>query len=116
VQHVENPDIRAGQVGDALWVVELVGEHDLATAPQLQGALDEIEVHGTAVIVDLTEASFIDSTILGVIVGFAEKPREHVGLVVPPGTVPRRVIDIIGMQSRLAVYDSRTEATAALQP
>ena len=112
---MDYPDIRSEQVGESNWIVELVGEHDLATVPDLERALAEVEAHGTSVIVDLSETTFIDSTILGVIVGFAENPAERVALVVPPGTVPRRVIDVVGMQSRFSIYDTRAEAAEALK-
>jgi anti-sigma B factor antagonist len=115
VQNVDLPDIRAEQLHESCWVVELVGEHDLATAPDLEQALAEVEAHGTSVIVDLSETTFIDSTILGVLVTFAEKPQERVALVAPPGTAPRRVIDVVGMQSRFSIYDARADAAAALQ-
>jgi len=46
-------------------IVVLCGEHDLASAVDLQDALDSI--HGNAV-VDLSACEFIDSTIIGVLV------------------------------------------------
>jgi anti-sigma B factor antagonist len=43
-------------------VIELAGELDLATAPQLKAVLDEMLVIPDHIIVDVSRLSFIDST------------------------------------------------------
>ena len=51
-------------------VVALQGEVDLCTAPQFKEALLRgINDGARRVIVDLSEVSFIDSTVLGVVIG-----------------------------------------------
>jgi len=45
-------------------VVECVGEHDIATAPQLGQLLLRLVAENKLVVLDLSEAAFIDSSIL----------------------------------------------------
>jgi anti-anti-sigma factor len=46
-------------------VVAVRGEHDLATADALRRQLEELRAQGSPFVVDLTEATFIDSAVLG---------------------------------------------------
>jgi anti-anti-sigma regulatory factor len=52
------------QLGPSLWVLNLVGEHDLSTAPLIDAAFRPIQASGTTVVVDFSEASFVDSTVV----------------------------------------------------
>jgi len=52
--------VQTTQLEASLWVLRLVGEHDLSTAPLVEAAFEPIEASGTTVVVDLTETSFID--------------------------------------------------------
>ena len=62
-------DISVRRVGDAT-VVAAAGELDLEVADTLRGRLNEVIVSGPdRLVVDLSGATFIDSTILGVLVG-----------------------------------------------
>jgi hypothetical protein len=49
-------------------IVELSGEHDASTVPELERTLALAVASGDAVIVDLRRATFADSTILGAII------------------------------------------------
>src|SRR5205809_761910 len=50
--------------GDVI-VVVVEGEHDIYTAPTLRERLDEALSHGGGIVVDLTAATFVDSSVLG---------------------------------------------------
>jgi anti-anti-sigma factor len=65
-----------GQAGPA--VVRMAGEFDLANADDLRVKLQELD-RGRAVVLDLAETSFIDSSILAV---FAELVRRGIPLTV----------------------------------
>ena len=52
------------------------GEHDLSTAPELRARLHELG-ETSAVIIDLDETTFVDSSILGVLVGGLRRARER---------------------------------------
>lgn len=64
-------EVRSPQQGAAL--VVLGGEHDLHSADQLQGILDDMLLGTEHLIVDLSSAEFIDSTIIGVLVQTMKK-------------------------------------------
>ena len=51
-----------------LWVVALVGEHDLSTADVIKERLTDVHSQGTRVILDLSQASFVDTSVIAVIV------------------------------------------------
>jgi anti-anti-sigma factor len=90
----------------------VTGEVDLATSPEIDNQLD-FEEAGTIVVLDLADVSFIDSTGLRVIVT-AHDDAEASGkeLRVVAGAKVRRLLEITGLQARLAVYDDRTAAIA----
>lgn len=56
--------------------LRLRGELDVATAPQLEGALEQLRAKRTPVLIDLDEVEFIDSTGLRVILAAVTEARE----------------------------------------
>jgi anti-anti-sigma regulatory factor len=101
-------------------IIELLGEHDLTMAETVEDCLGDA-LAGGPVVVDLSAAALIDCSILGVLRRAADLNGAH-GMVVcaPPGTFPRRVIDIASSSSNLdiPVYDTRGQAlcAAAMRP
>ena len=62
---------------DGGWpVIALSGEHDLSTAPELRARLHDL-AEADAVIIDLDQTTFVDSSILGVLVGGLRRARER---------------------------------------
>jgi anti-anti-sigma factor len=101
------------QLGESLWLLSLVGEHDLATHGEVDHAFARIEASGTTVIVDLRDATFIDSTVIGKLT--ASRARgELLLLVVPPDGVVRRLLDLVGLTRCLPVFETREEALQAV--
>ena len=107
---VEVGELKTEGSGQTLKVVAVRGEHDLNTAPELRARLEELIESGTPVLVDLSPASFVDSSILGVIldarrvaeeadVSFAVASDEGAGAV-------GRVLEITGLRAELPVHDS----------
>lgn len=101
-----------------IWIVELHGEHDLSTSPLLIEALRRADGPDALVIVDLTAARFIDSSVLAAIVHAGEHAAGAGGrlAVVAPATGhPRRLLDLVGLdRPSLPVVGTRAEATAVL--
>ena len=71
-----NFHIQDEAVDDTTHVIELGGEVDLYTAPEFKERMVElIESGKKQIVVDLSKATFIDSTTLGVLVGGVKRLR-----------------------------------------
>ncbi len=104
--------------GDVLLVV-VRGEHDIYTAPALRDRLDEAMAAGpVGVVVDLSGATFLDSSILG---GLLEARRQAIersmGYVVCLGEDPEpgvaRILEITGLVPVFPVVRSHEDALDA---
>jgi len=106
------------QYAHASWRITFTGEHDMSTVPAIRQALDEVFGYGTNILLDFSEATFIDSSVLGQLVEAQRRADantdERLVLAVPPASPPALVIDLTGMREVLRIYDSRDEAAEAL--
>ena len=98
-------------------VVAPYGEHDLATADAIRR---EIAANpDRAVVVDLSAVSFVDSSVLGVLVE-AERTAAASGrgfaivLGSEPPEAVRRVLEITGLLHRLPIHETYHSARAAM--
>jgi anti-sigma B factor antagonist len=109
--------------GDVL-VVVVRGEHDIYTAPALRDRLDQAlggTPNGgapTGVIVDLSGATFLDSSILGALLEARRQALEKaLGYVVCLGENPEpgvaRILEITGLVPVFPVVRTREEALGA---
>ena len=104
----------------AAWLLRLRGEHDVATVDTLDAQLEAVFLHGTNVVVDLSDAVFIDSSTVGAIfrgLGMA-RHDDNGALVVsaPPGSFARRMLDQAGVSDAVPLFDNRRDALASLEP
>ncbi len=102
---------------DGVRVLRLRGEHDLYTAPPLREGITSLLDEGAPVVVDLTAATFIDSSILGVLLGGLRRAREGGGsfvLVLAADAEPtvRRIFEVTGLLSVFSIHPSTAEAVA----
>ena len=113
--------VRTGELGlernDAgLAVLTISGEHDLSTAPNLRRRLNSLLVDGTATVVDLSPATFVDSSILGVILDARRRAADReIGLAIVHANgadAVDRVLDVTGLRAELPVHARREEAFA----
>ena len=98
-------------------VIELGGEVDLYTAPDFKEKLLElIDAGKTRLVVDLSKATFIDSTTLGVLVGGVKKLRDDDGSIALVCTDPNilKIFEITGLDRVFAIHGSRDQALSAL--
>lgn len=101
--------------GDVL-VVVVRGEHDIYTAPALRERLDEaLAADPAGVVVDLSGATFLDSSILGALLEARRQSLERgTGYVVCLGEAPEagvaRILEITGLVPVFPVVRSREEA------
>ena len=95
-------------------MLTISGEHDLSTAPSLRRRLEVLLDEGTATVVDLSPATFIDSSILGVILDARRRATEaEIGFAVVHANgadAVDRVLEVTGLRAELPVYARREEA------
>jgi anti-sigma B factor antagonist len=95
-------------------VVSATGELDAFAAPDLQVALRNAS-DAEALVCDLSAATFMDSTALGVVVGAFKRAREAertLQVVLPSGTA-RRVFEITTLDRILPIAATLEEALRA---
>ena len=100
-------------------LVAVSGEADLRVAGELREQLHAvIDEHPSAVIVDLSDATLVDSTVLGVLVGTLKRMRSRGGhfRVVSPGGEIRRVLELTSLDRVFTLDRSRNDALAAVAP
>jgi anti-sigma B factor antagonist len=100
--------VRTRQIGPATYRIALTGEFDMYTAPEFRHDLHACIEHGASeVIVDLSASTFIDSTILGVLLGGMRSLRERGGeiSVACPDSI-RKIFEITGLDRVLTITEA----------
>jgi anti-sigma B factor antagonist len=103
--------------GDLI-VIKLEGEVDLYAAPELKDHVNgAIERGHNKLILDLSEATFIDSTTLGILVSGMKRLRPRGGMlaVLCPDPTMARIFDITGLNRMFSVHDTLDDAITALE-
>ena len=97
-------------------VLTVRGEHDLNTAAQLRERLEALIGERRAVVVDLSPATFVDSSILGVILEarrIAEQAGRGYAVAHAEGApAVTRVLEITGLRGELPVHESVEAASS----
>ena len=107
-------------VGEGVSVVSVSGELDQATANDLrQPLMETISAGSHAVMIDLTDCSFIDSTGLGVIVEAWKLLQQRDGqkaalTICCAGPEVRRLLEVTGLDQAIMIRETRDEAIAPL--
>jgi anti-sigma B factor antagonist len=112
-----NFDIKTEQIDDTTHVISLAGEVDLYTAPDFKSQLLDVIGNGSKnVVVDFSNATFIDSTTLGVLVSGVKRLRTNDGqlsLVCSDRNITK-IFEITGLDRVFPIYATREEALAQL--
>jgi anti-sigma B factor antagonist len=111
--------VESRPVTEGVVVVALRGEADLHTAPVLRQALDEAVESGEAtLIVDLTGVTFVDSMMLGVLLGATRRlrPRGTEMRIVVDDPHVRRIFELTLLDRVLALYPSLELALESAVP
>jgi anti-anti-sigma factor len=110
--------IRVVPETDEIVAVHLEGEFDLANAPRLRDELDRALESGSALIVDLSEATFIDSSVINVLLQASRKAdaRERT-MVLQLGTaaIVERVLELARVERVLPRANDRNEAVRMIR-
>jgi anti-sigma B factor antagonist len=99
--------------------VVLRGEHDVYTVPALRERLAELHDRDQCVIVDLSQTAFLDSSVLGALLGATETARaggRDVAVVLgdPPTQAVARIFEVTGLAEVLPTRPTRAEARELL--
>jgi anti-sigma B factor antagonist len=98
---------------DGTLIVDVVGEIDMATAPELAAAIGAADGGVQRVVVDLSDVSFLDSSALNALVHCQRTLAEHeidLRVVSPEDRVVRRVFEITRLIGPLNVVESLEDA------
>lgn len=110
-------EIRLETRSEGSWtVVDVAGEIDLFSAPQLKERIAQLIGEGTdRLLVNLEKVGFMDSTGLGVLLGALKRVKERDGslaIVCPPGPV-HRVLTLTGLHKVFSIYESLEDAAVS---
>jgi anti-anti-sigma factor len=108
-------ELRSTRIGDDVVVVAVVGEIDMATAPEVANAIDGGRDDASRVVVDLSEVTFLDSSALNAFVQSQQELAQHdvaFRIVSPADHAVRNVFEITRLTEPLSVVDSLDEALA----
>jgi anti-sigma B factor antagonist len=114
--HEVDFDLVTRELGDGTFVVALTGEVDLYTAPELKSELLHLVTEGpNRIVVDLSGATFVDSTTLGVLLGAVKRLRLIGGelVIVCADLNIRRILSITLLDRAFTIYDTLDDALAA---
>ena len=94
-------------------VVECRGEHDLSTRGELAALLKQLLADSDLLVIDVSEATFIDSSFINnlyIANGFARAHDSQFRIQYAAGPNVYRVLEISGILAELDCADSREEA------
>lgn len=110
--------IEVEHLSDTTAAVVLRGEHDIYTVPVIRERLSALHARELHVIIDLSQTAFLDSSVLGALLGATEHARgQGKGVVIvlgdPPMETVARIFEVTGLGEVLATRATRAEALAA---
>jgi len=114
-----NFELETVTIGQGDFLVALTGEVDLYTAPELkQELLRLVEEGARRIIVDLTATTFIDSTMLSVLLSTLKRLRPsggQLGIVCTDRNI-RKIFEITLLDRVFPIFESRDQAIDGLVP
>jgi anti-sigma B factor antagonist len=101
------------EVPPGVVVVELPGEQDLAVSRELEFLLESLVASNRLVVVDLSDSTFVDSSIVRALVRadrFAEAQGKVFRLQFGTAPIVRRALELTGLLDRIESVPTREEA------
>jgi anti-anti-sigma factor len=104
-----------------IWMLMLTGEHDLTTIDKLDQDMEHVAASGTSVVVDLSEATFIDSQVLTWLVRWWQRSLQsshlHLAIVTGQGRSPvTRLLELVNLADTFPCYPTTAAALDHLPP
>ena len=100
-------------------VVQVTGDLDLTNVGEFEATLElAARADRGSVIVCLSRTTYFDSQAIHVLLRFAEHltvTRQQLMIVAPPGTLPRRILEIAGLVQAFPMFDHLQQAVVAAQ-
>jgi anti-anti-sigma factor len=112
VHEDESFELTTEDVGDTIRIVAVRGDADRFRAEAVTRAIERARSDECAVIVDMAETTFMDSSMLATLVAASDDSRRHGGMLVLVVATPRlrRSLEVKGLTGILTVAGSRTDA------
>jgi anti-sigma B factor antagonist len=110
---IDEPTIELSWLRPDTALIVLGGEHDLASAPQLQQTVDQALANSGNLIMDVSEATFIDSSTIATFVRARDRAEREGGrfnLVLGTATIVERALEVSGVIPILQVVPTVDEA------
>ncbi len=107
------PDHRVVRPRADAVVVEILGEHDLASRDTIQRLFLELVADNELVVVDVSEAAFVDSTFINALVKarkFAEEKGSQLRVQLGTAPIVRKVFELSDLLDYLECANDREEA------
>jgi anti-sigma B factor antagonist len=118
VPAVQENRIEVDRTSEGVAVLSVQGEHDVYTAPSISEQVDALIGERVPFVIDLTPATFVDSSVLRVLLEARRRAEEeHIGFAVALGQedsgAVRRVLEVTGLIPVLPVHPAREAALQA---
>ncbi len=118
VPGVQENRIEVDRTSEGVAVLSVQGEHDVYTAPSISEQVDALIGERVPFVIDLTPATFVDSSVLRVLLEARRRAEEeHIGFAVALGQedsgAVRRVLEVTGLIPVLPVHPARDAALQA---
>ena len=110
-----NLKLNTRTINDQTSLIDLEGEVDVYTAPQLKQQIITLLDSGVKrVIVNLSAVDYLDSTALGVLIGGLKRLRERNGALdlICPNQRIKRIFEITGLDKIFDIFATEEDALA----
>src|SRR4051794_34160383 len=110
--------VRVTEVAKHVWLVALLGEHDLSTADEVAAAISGVFNAGSNLVLDLSGATFIDSSVVTAELRAQERVNSHeedeLVVAAPTDSQVRRTLELVGISDVVRLCETRAAAMAVL--
>jgi anti-sigma B factor antagonist len=111
-----NLKVTPRRVDDTTVSLDLEGEVDVYTAPELkQAIISQVDASTRRVLVNLEKVEYLDSTGLGILIGGVKRLKEVEGTLLLVSASPRirRLFEITQLNTIFRIVDTEAEALSA---